>query len=121
MRRRGISDLTELAAWDILFDHRDPRFHGRIIFGVRDDAANLVALTARAITGRLQPRYLAEGPVDRYLMWTDRMPPKAKTLVLTEGPFDALKVNLLGNPIGIWATCCMTSTSAPHSAPSSTP
>ena len=42
------------------------------------------------------------------------MPPRGRLLVLTEGPFDALKLNLLGNAYGIWATCCMTSDFSPH-------
>jgi hypothetical protein len=108
MRGRGITDLNHLDRWDILYDHRDERFHGRILFGVRDKG-KLVALTARAVGQRLQPRYLAEGPVDQHLIWADRFPTKSNTLVLCEGPFDALKLNLLGKPYGIWATCCMTS------------
>ena len=113
MRGRGITDLSHLDRWDILYDHRDERFHGRILFGVRDKG-KLVALTARAVGHRLQPRYLAEGPVDQHLIWADRMPAKADTLVLCEGPFDALKVNILGSEQhGIWATCCMTSSFSP--------
>ena len=115
MRSRGIEDMTTLDKWDIRFDHHDKRWHGRILFGVRSIAAKgkLIAMTGRAIGTRMEPRYLAEGPVDRHLIWSDRMPPKADTLVLTEGPFDALKVNLLGRKADIWATCCMTSSYSP--------
>lgn len=112
LRGRGITDMTNLDKWDIRYDHRDPRFHGRILFGVRSNS-HLVAITGRAVSQRMEPRYLAEGPVDQYLIWTDRMPRKADTLILTEGPFDALKVNLLGHKAGIWSTACMTSTFSP--------
>ena len=108
LRRRGITDMTDLADWDIRFDNRDPRWHGRILFGVRHNT-HLVAMTGRAVGTRSSPRYLAEGPVDQHLIWADRFPNKADTLILTEGPFDALKVNLLGNTRDIWSTCCMTS------------
>ena len=115
LKQRGIADPAQLDRWDMRFDHHDQRWHGRILFGVRSMQHNgmLVAMTGRAISHRMEPRYLAEGAVDRHLIWTDRMPPKADTLILTEGPFDALKVNLLGNRHGIWSTCCMTSSFSP--------
>lgn len=113
LKGRGIDDLTALDQFGIHFDHRDPRWHGRILFPVTD-AARIVAMTARAISNRMEPRYLAEGPVDRHLIWSDRFPPRSRILVLTEGPFDALKINLLGNRYGIWSTCCMTSDFSKH-------
>jgi hypothetical protein len=108
LRNRGFTDMKALDRFDIVFNHHDARWHGRIIFPVRH-ATKLVAMTGRAISTRMQPRYLAEGPIDQHLIWADRFPKSADTLVLCEGPFDALKVNLLGNHQSIWATCCMTS------------
>lgn len=85
---------------------------GRVIFTVvyRGD---LVGWTGRTVYGR-EPRYKAEGAVaSRHLLWYDELEVRAiewaHTLILVEGPFDALKVDMLGRPEGITATCCFTS------------
>jgi hypothetical protein len=113
LRDRGFDDMRVLDAYDIMFEARNRRWHGRILFPVKHEG-QVVAMTGRGISDQAEPRYLAEGPVDRYLIWADRFPKHALTLVLTEGPFDALKVNVLGNAKGIYATCCMTSDFSQH-------
>lgn len=116
MQRRGFTnyDLTKMVDWDVRFDNKDPRFHGRILFGTRHQG-QLVAMTGRAIGDRMEPRYLAAGDPKRALLWAHRMLPLGRRmLVLTEGPFDALKVNILGNHLGIYATCAFTSSFGPE-------
>lgn len=115
MHRRGFTDqhMAQLSDWDVLYDSRDKRWHGRILFGTRYQG-QLVAMTGRAVGSR-EPRYLAAGDASLALLWAHLMPPnEGRLLVLTEGPFDALKVNMLGNPFGIWATCAFTSSFAPR-------
>jgi hypothetical protein len=118
MQRRGFTnfDLGRMVDWDVRFDAKDTRFHGRILFGVRHQG-QLVAMTGRAIGDRTEPRYLAHGDMTRSLIWTNRMKGLGgheRLLVLCEGPFDALKVNILGNQLGIYATCAFTSSFTPE-------
>ena len=99
-------------------------FHGRIIFPVVD-RGRLVSWTGRTISARNDLRYLslthdeesaaekgvepALGPISDYVLWRDRLAEAdADTFVLVEGPFDALKVDVLGRKHGIVATCCFT-------------
>lgn len=52
----------------------------------------------------------ALGAVSHYLLWWDRLQNvDADTLIICEGPFDALKVDVLGRRHGIAATCFFTS------------
>lgn len=84
---------------------------GRIIFPIYYHDT-LVSWTGRSISDREPLRYkecsqeLAGVKAKDYLLWYDMlMRTKCPTLVITEGPFDALKVNVLGE----WrarATCC---------------
>ena len=112
---RGFSDLHTLTdRYGLRFDPSDRRWHGRILFPITHDN-RMVAFTGRAISNRATPRYLAEAITQSTpLIWTDTFPPQADTLVLTEGPFDALKVNVLGQLQGVHATCCMTSSFSDH-------
>ena len=101
-------------------------FSGRIIFPVRH-GGRLIGWTGRAVTGRnVTVRYKAlttdaerakeEGispalaPINHHLLWFDRlMKADTDTVCLTEGPFDALKVEELGRNLGVSATCFFTS------------
>jgi hypothetical protein len=52
----------------------------------------------------------AAGQLPDYLLWYDRLKnSKARTIYVVEGPFDALRINLLGKRHGICATCLFTS------------
>ena len=101
-------------------------FKNRIIFPIVHED-KLVSWTGRSISKRNPVRYLsltanherarelgtsqAIGPINDYLLWHDDLTDlNCHTIVLTEGPFDALKVNVLGNPHGICATCFFTNT-----------
>jgi hypothetical protein len=103
------------------------RFAGRIIFLIYQDE-KLTSWTGRSISERTNLRYMAlspdedkekqaqglqwqeaHAPISHHLLWfDDLMHSKAHTLVLCEGPFDALKINVLGRRMGIVATCFFT-------------
>lgn len=89
-------------------------FAGRIIFPVHDDRKRLMGWTGRHV-GKSTLRYKDEGPIKNYLWRGDRLHEHgAHTLVVSEGPFDALKVSVLGKSLGITGTCFFTS--APSTA-----
>ena len=97
-------------------------FRYRIIFPVHEDG-RLVTWTGRTI-GTGYPRYktlttnaekanaeglpAALGPITNFLLWRDELLRGGDTLVITEGPFDALRVRWLGTEHGITATCLFT-------------
>lgn len=98
------------------------KFRGRIIFPVWYNG-DLVSYTGRTIYPDQELRYLtlstdpekddppAWGPINDYLLFYDQLIENADdcdTLILCEGPFDALKVSVLGRRHGIDATCFFT-------------
>lgn len=87
---------------------------GRIIFPVKNFSGELMGWTGRAISKRNTLRYKDEGPIKDYL-WrqNDLMNMIGDTLVVCEGPFDALKVCSLGKFQNITATCVFTSAPSP--------
>ena len=107
--------------YGLKFAVRGP-FKGRIIFPVEFEG-DLVTWTGRTIYSQEELRYRtlsadpeleddpAIGPVNDYLLWYDDIRDNvndADVLVLCEGPFDALKVRVLGRRHGIEATCFFT-------------
>jgi hypothetical protein len=118
---REIMRLTK--RYDVYYATRGP-YGGRIIFCVYMNG-RLVSWTGRALSKNNDLRYKtlsddpersereglapALGPISNYLLWYDDLVDcDADTLVLCEGPFDALKVNVLGWDHGIAATCFFT-------------
>lgn len=110
--------------YDLRYCVRGP-FRNRIIFPVLFER-RLVSWTGRSIDPNAELRYrslsrdrerameegLAPsiGAISDYVLWYDRlMRSNADILVLNEGPFDALKVDVLGRRHGISATCFFTS------------
>lgn len=98
------------------------KFKGRIIFPVIFEG-QLMTYTGRTIYKDVELRYKtlsydpeleetpAVGPISDYLLFYDKLMDNkrdADTLIFCEGPFDALKVNVLGRPHGIMATCFFT-------------
>lgn len=86
-------------------------FQGRIIFPVvyQDQ---LLGWTGRSIYPGERLRYKTEGALTSQLLWYDDILKDsewANTIVLCEGPFDALKVSVLGHYRGIVSTCFFTS------------
>lgn len=101
-------------------------FKGRVIFPIYHKK-KLVSWTGRTIYQNKLPRYKVLSPDPEkaaengyepavaadteYLLWYDKLIRNKNgdhTLVLTEGPFDALRVRVLGRNAGITATCFFT-------------
>lgn len=86
-------------------------YAGRIIIPVRYNK-RLIGWTGRTIYpgDRLRYKDSEDHPIKNHLPWYDELKTtKATTLVLTEGPFDALKVQWLGRKDRITSTCFFTS------------
>lgn len=106
-------------------------YKGRIIFPIKHDY-RLISWTGRTVYPSVDLRYKVLSPdVEKarregmepavgintdYLLWYDDLmaDDDADTVVITEGPFDALRVRVLGRDRGITATCLFTS--EPHKA-----
>lgn len=125
---RGFTDVeiqSFTKRWGVRYCTRGA-FRGRIIFQIKFQG-KLQTWTGRTIYDQEELRYKAltrdperaesmgyppaNGAISHYLLWYDWLLNKsdADTIILTEGPFDALKVNILGNIRGVAATCCFTS------------
>lgn len=124
---RGFS-LSQIASLSDEYGLRyckEGRFNGRIIFPVWYDGS-LVTWTGRTIYPHVDLRYktlettsddpkriTAAGPITDYLLWYDQLidnVERADTLILCEGPFDSLKVSVIGRNYGIESTCFTTAT-----------
>lgn len=96
-------------------------FAYRIIFPIRNDAGELVSWTGRAIAPDQEVRYktlsthrgslLARGPITDYLLREHKLSGD-RTLVVCEGPFDALRVETVCAQDGVNATCLFTKTAS---------
>lgn len=119
--RAQVETLTD--NYDMYFCTEGPQ-RGRVVFLVKQ-RGKLVNWTGRTIYSQEDLRYKtlstdpeieehpAHGPINDYLLWYDDLIANADdcdTLILCEGPFDALRVNVLGARHGIVATCCFTAT-----------
>lgn len=99
-------------------------YKGRVIFPVWFED-QLVGWTGRTIYPNEDLRYktlsnnpekgppTAPRPISDYLLFFDVIKQsKAKYLVICEGPFDALKVNILGTKLGVVSTCLFTNSAS---------
>jgi hypothetical protein len=115
--------VLHLTSWYGLRYCTRGHFEHRIIFPVQFQN-NLVSWIGRSIAPQALVRYKtlsvdpdpdsglppAIGPVSDYLLWYDKIREvSADTIVLCEGPFDALRVNVLGRKYGVVGTCFFTS------------
>lgn len=126
LRQRGFSeqslDILRIE-YDIRYCKSGP-YRKRIMFPVYYKK-RLVTWTGRTISKNVNLRYHslstdpetareegyspAIGPITDYLLWYDDLPEYgADTIIITEGPFDALKLNVLGRPYGVCSTCLFT-------------
>jgi hypothetical protein len=104
-------------------------FKGRIVFPIKFEG-RLVTWTGRTVSPNVTVRYKtlsadkekaeqdqlppALAPINNYLLWWDDLIDcDADTLILCEGPFDALKVTTLGWNEGVKATCFFTQSPGP--------
>jgi len=113
MNRRGFDHSEELARrYDLRCCTDSGRWHGRIIFPITLNH-KLITWTGRHV-GSSPIRYLtlsvndADSPaldtIKHTVLWYDRLKQQHGTLVVCEGPFDALKINYLGEGKNIHAT-----------------
>jgi len=80
------------------------RFDRRVILPFHDLDGRLVGWSGRAIGSKNELRYLTEGPTREVLYNGHRVLREGgRLLVITEGPFDALKVDYYGADLGIRA------------------
>jgi hypothetical protein len=130
LERRGLFEWRTFTKRYQMYWCRRGAFAGRIIFAVRFEK-RLVSWTGRAISRGTDLRYKAlspdpdkarkEGvptsvaPINHWLLWYDKLiKADADTIVLCEGPFDALKVMELGREDGVVATCFFTAFPTPQ-------
>lgn len=122
IRSRGFI-LRDAYRYNVLYASQG-LYRGRIIFPVVVNDI-LVGWTGRTIYPTETLRYKtltndrdkaedfneipAPAPISNFLLFYDRLK-DADTIVLTEGPFDAWRVNVLGEQMGCVATCFFTST-----------
>jgi len=125
LRRRGYADEIPFltSRFDIHYCARG-NFAGRVIFPIYA-RGTLVTWTGRAISRHTELRYMtlgarrgdsprAVGPITNYLLWHDEITHSgASVLYLVEGPFDALRVRVLGGR-GVAATCLFTAGITPQ-------
>lgn len=133
LAKRGFS-LDEIYAFHKygIYYCKHGAYHGRIIFTVNMNK-QLMTWTGRTVSTTNDLRYLtlspsiekaeregtnpALGAITDYVLWHDHLKrADADTLILCEGPFDALKVRRLGRKEGIVATCLFTSRATPQQA-----
>lgn len=112
MRTRHFpAPLEELTKQHDIFYCVSGPFFGRVLFMVRSPEGDLRAWSGRSIYPHEKLRYKTEGPAGDYLLWLDKLfKSPHRDLILCEGSMDALKVSVLGKPLGLAATCCFTST-----------
>jgi hypothetical protein len=114
---RGFTDIKLLNERFGLHYCTQGAFHNRVIFPVYMEG-KLVGWTGRAIYKNAELRYktlshkpklglpTALLPIRHCLLWYDNLFKwSANTLIITEGPFDSLKINYLGIKEGIVSTC----------------
>jgi hypothetical protein len=122
-------DILQLHNSGIYYCLRGP-YHGRIIFTVTVNQT-LTSWTGRTIsrTDSLRYRTLSPNPetaereggtpalcsiTDTVLWHDDLLRADADTIIMCEGPFDALKIRTLGKRNGITATCFFTARITPQ-------
>jgi hypothetical protein len=114
LQERGFERMGVLASYGIRYAIAG-RAAGRIVFPVRDAIGNMRGWVARTISRKVEPRYLDHGDIKHQLLWYDVLAraTAGHTLVICEGPFDAMKVRYLGERSGVMATCVFTSQATP--------
>lgn len=105
LKGRGFEDPYELADYYGLKCCNTGRWKDRIIIPIYQKG-KLIAWTARAIQQpKKAPRYLSTSEAIKTTVFNeDDIIEGGDTLIVTEGPFDALKVDYYGYPEGIRAT-----------------
>lgn len=83
------------------------RFKDRLIIPFLQ-CGEVIAWTGRALGNpKTAPRYLSSNRVKETIFNADALMQGGKALFLTEGPFDALKMDYYGQALGVRATCAL--------------
>jgi hypothetical protein len=103
---RGFDNIPELIKRYDLLCCQTGRWKDRVIIPLYKDA-ELLGWTARAIQKTVNaPRYLSSSPAIKTILFNeDELLKGGEALYITEGPFDAIKVDYYGTEFGKRATC----------------
>ena len=114
LERRGFSDAHGVASMYGLRWCFRGRWTNRIAFPLLDDDGNLVGWSARAITPSKR-RYLVEpsGDAGGALLWGVDPSMEGGTLIVCEGPFDALKIDYYAGRRPVYAVALLTNGAGP--------
>ena len=106
LENRGFNDIGTLIEQYDLLCCQHGRFKDRLIIPLYSKR-QLIGWTARAIQATVNaPRYLTSSAAVKSMIFNeDELAEGGKTLFITEGPFDALKVDYYGCVDGTRATC----------------
>lgn len=107
LRSRGFGQPDAVSRLYDLRACRTGRFGGRLILPLFHEE-RVVGWTGRSIRGR-EPRYLShpKGGAVKEVIFNYDLAQGARTLVVTEGPLDALKVDFYGRRYGIRAVALL--------------
>lgn len=111
LRKRGFDDPPAVAeAYGLRYALRGPQAH-RVVFPVVDESNRLLTYTGRAVSSCAFLRYvtapasMSEPIRNCVLNLNDLLFNAGRVLVITEGPFDAVKLDWYGRRYGVRATC----------------
>ena len=106
LKGRGFTDPTDVIVKYNLYCAVTGRYKDRILIPFYQ-WGELIGWTGRAIQKTVSaPRYLSSGPeVKDTIFNEDELWAGGELLFITEGPFDALKMDYYGQPVGARATC----------------
>jgi hypothetical protein len=104
--QRGFDDVLALITEYKLLCCQTGRWKDRIILPLYQKQS-LIGWTGRAIQPTTKaPRYLSSSEAIKHTIFNeDHLTDGGKTLYITEGPFDALKIDFYGKKFGSQATC----------------
>jgi hypothetical protein len=107
LESRGFDDVGTLIAQYDLLCCQHGRWKDRIIIPIHQPNGELAGWTARAIQATTHaPRYLSSSAAIKTVVFNEHdLRHGGETLFVTEGPFDAIKVDYYGGPHGHRATC----------------
>lgn len=106
LHHRGFNDPERLAKRYGLRCALIGRWQNRVVVPITQGGL-LVGWTARAIVNpQNAPRYLSTGEAIKKVVWnSDELESGGEVLFVTEGPFDALKIDFYAEEFGVRATC----------------
>src|ERR1700733_8416251 len=106
LENRGFDDVVALTQQYGLLCCQHGRWKDRVIIPLYQ-GGKLIGWTARAIQPVISaPRYLSSSPAIKNTVFNeDILLQGGKILYITEGPFDAIKIDFYGSRLGVRSTC----------------